>query len=348
MVSTGAWAVARRRRALAADKRAGVFARARVRSAQHQFVRRNWRLLGALTGLTLAIGFASLLAVPAGNIRSFFAGVVVAGTVATVMFFIVLSTGTAGPIMGDIAEQWTAQELRKLPAGWRLVNHVFLRRIPDIDHVVIGPGGIFAVETKWSGDPWRLPSDERLKDAVRVAGGHARILNLWSELRRASQCEVIPLLVLWGPRGDAPVDRCVVDGVQVIRGSVLKEWGRAIPEGALTREQVEQVWQVLDRHVHAREAWHDDIVAVPPSLYDVCKRVCFAFLVGAGTCVAAGYAIRPFDSYLWWGAVLAMFASASLLLRRVRCVRLYATVALCTTALTFSALWSYVLYRMVT
>ncbi len=52
--------------------------------------------------------------------------------------------------MAELAEQWTAQELRPLREhGWKLVNHVGLGP-GDQDHVVVGPGAVVLIETKWA------------------------------------------------------------------------------------------------------------------------------------------------------------------------------------------------------
>jgi hypothetical protein len=52
--------------------------------------------------------------------------------------------------------------LRKLRrADWRVVNHITLTG-GDTDDVLLGPGGCFAIEPKWSSEPWPLDRpDER-------------------------------------------------------------------------------------------------------------------------------------------------------------------------------------------
>jgi hypothetical protein len=57
---------------------------------------------------------------------------------------------------GAAGERLTAQALRDLPAGEWLVLHDLRwpgRRFANIDHIAIGPGGIFVIDSKnWSGD----------------------------------------------------------------------------------------------------------------------------------------------------------------------------------------------------
>lgn len=48
------------------------------------------------------------------------------------------------------AEEWVEDELAKLESdGWKAHHNVSFDKV-DVDHVVIGPGGVVVVETKWS------------------------------------------------------------------------------------------------------------------------------------------------------------------------------------------------------
>jgi len=61
---------------------------------------------------------------------------------------------TGGDLAGISAAAHTATELRRLCRdGWRLVNHVVLDD-RELDHVLLGPSGFFAVETKFRSS-WR-------------------------------------------------------------------------------------------------------------------------------------------------------------------------------------------------
>jgi hypothetical protein len=91
-------------------------------------------------------GLAGIMLLPLPVMRAFLAGVLCTSAVAILVFWVVLASGSVPMMMGETAEQWTAAELRRIPgAGWRLVNGVRLGR-GDIDHVLVGPGGLFVVE----------------------------------------------------------------------------------------------------------------------------------------------------------------------------------------------------------
>jgi hypothetical protein len=66
----------------------------------------------------------------------------------------VVWTGTPSWMMGELAEQWTASDLRKLwRDGWPLVNQ-FSRRLTTWTICSWGRPGIIVVEPKRSGGNW--------------------------------------------------------------------------------------------------------------------------------------------------------------------------------------------------
>ena len=138
----------RREKELEGDSRAGWSTRTSVRERHRAMVRVQWR---PLAGLGLAV--LALFGVPAALVdgplqRGVILGSGLTLTACMIAALVVLLSGTAPLMMGEMAEQWTAQELRPLSAqGWRLVNHLGLR-LGDQDHVMVGPGGIVLVETK--------------------------------------------------------------------------------------------------------------------------------------------------------------------------------------------------------
>ena len=147
------------RRALASDERAGTFARRKARTDQRQYVRRNWPWL-LLMYVTLA-GIPCIAAAFAPNdfMRGLGCGLGLAGAAGALVAMIIIQTGTGPTMAGELAEQWTAQELRPLTKhGYELVNHVFVDGPGDADNVLVGPGGLFVLETKWSASEWS-PTD---------------------------------------------------------------------------------------------------------------------------------------------------------------------------------------------
>ena len=57
------------------------------------------------------------------------------------------------PLAGELAEQWTAQELHDLlDLGCRLVNDVSVDNRDDVGDVLVGPSGLFVLEAKWNAE----------------------------------------------------------------------------------------------------------------------------------------------------------------------------------------------------
>ena len=199
--------------------------------------------------------------------------------------------------MGDLGEQWTASELRKLRGkGWLVVNHVLLRRW-DIDHVLVGPGGAYAVETKWSAQTWRInPSDPDVRDAVDQARQNAHDLVIWSDFKRAVG-EVRPLVVLWGEAHDDSPDISLVDGVTVVRGRALDVWRDSLFGNRLTADQVDAAWVLLDSKVRQRDPIED--ATPPPSVGRLAATLSLAVVTAFVALYVAAELMTSTGSTVW-------------------------------------------------
>lgn len=145
---------------------------------------------------------------------------------------------------GADGEEFTARELRRCSRhGWRSVHNVVLES-GDIDHIVVGPGGIVAIETKCpdAGWPW-LKGQGIHHPWVRQASRSAMKTNALIRQHSGLRTEVHPVVVVWA-RGLAgePVE---VDGVRVLHGTDLAGFlGSLAP--ALDQEQVRQIHSALE------------------------------------------------------------------------------------------------------
>ncbi|OKI29496.1 NERD nuclease [Streptomyces sp. CB03578] len=155
---------------------------------------------------------------------------------------------------GLVGEQRVGRELERLERqGWRVLHAIPLPRQVDIDHLLIGPGGVFTINTKrhpqkrvWVGD-----------DMVKVNGGKAQpyVIKSRAEAGRARKVlgrycgfdvPVRPILVF--------VDVLKLDMVPTqLSVRVLQE--RAVSalgplSGVLTAPQIEHLYSVArDRRV---------------------------------------------------------------------------------------------------
>lgn len=156
------------------------------------YARRNRRLLFRVTGiLAVTAAVASVPAMLYGPFgRGFVVGSLTTICVAFLVWIVAQESGAVRAKAGAVAEQNTAKLLDRLErGGWRVLNDVFFDKV-NVDHVAVGPGGVFAVETKSTSAAWdftanRLDTfaDAALRQA-RAAARKTRLLLPRRGLRR--------------------------------------------------------------------------------------------------------------------------------------------------------------------
>jgi hypothetical protein len=313
----------RREKELAGDRRAGWTARTSVRERHGRTLREQWRLLVALA-LAMLAPFAVAAAVVDGPAqRGFVLGTGLTLTACAVAALVVLTSGSAPLIMGELAEQWTAQELRPLREhGWHLVNHFGLGR-GDQDHVVVGPGGVVLVETKWGGTPWDVDATEPVfRRALEQTARGARQLALWHGVAQHGRPEVVPVLVVWGPAArqlrDLPVRRHD-SGVVVMTGDQLRDWMLRRGRNRLDGGQVDAVVGEIDRHLVGRDARERSDRPMPRSLAEMVRAVAVGVVLGVGAFVMTGALLQLVPSLLTvLAAGVLLFGAGEALRRRSR------------------------------
>lgn len=316
----------RRSRELASDRRAGEWARTKARRAQYQFIRRNWRPVTVLAAVTVLPGVAAAALLPP-PVAGFLLGVLFTSVGAAVWFLAVQATGTAPTMAGDTAEQWTAQELRRLRRkGWRLVNRVTLKH-KDIDHVLIGPGGAYAIETKWTATAWRLDaSDDRIRRAAVQASDNGQDLNRWHAFKSLG-VSVEPVVFLWGAGlADLASEQSVwrLHGVDVVIGARAKKWRQQLDAERLSADQINGAWSALDVHSQKRDAFEP--LNTPLSLFDMYKSgsVVAGSFTGGMLASAQLYQFGALSLGLFGSVLLAVAVARA---RRWAALRLAATAA---------------------
>lgn len=297
---------------MASDSRAGTYARRKARQDQRAFLRKNWRwLLGSYVALS-SIGAAPLLLGGSDFWRGLWLGLVLAGVAGVLVTTIVIQTGTGPTMAGELAEQWTAQELRHLEAhGYRLANHVNVDSRGDADHVLIGPGGLFVLETKWSATEWS-ESDRFFAGPLLQVTGRAR--STWLQLKPHGVPGATPVLVLWG---QAAKPLAIGTGVRksgevvVVAGSHLRTWLLSRAPGILEQRQIEAAFDEVCK-IAARADKHE--APVPPSIQALYWRA-----VGAAAAWSAALLLSlwsPRHGLLLYCALTALLAGMGVLVGR--------------------------------
>lgn len=309
--------------ALASDARAGWSSRVSVRERHREVLREQWRFLaGFALAVVACFAVASLFA--SGPLQRGFilgSGVTIAGSL--VVAFVVLVGGTGPLMMGELAEQWTAQELRPFREhGWRLVNHFGLG-YGDHDHVLVGPGGVVLVETKWSATPWTLDGrDQFFRHAVEQTRANAKQLEGWHGLAQFGRPQVEPVLVLWGRArrklGDQPPRRHP-SGVLVLGGDQLQDWLLRRGRDRLDAEQVDGIWAQVQRHVGKRDEHERRTRPMPRSVAELAWTLLGSVVAALVGFLLAAQVLRLLGSLLLWSlAGAALLATAEAVRRRTR------------------------------
>ena len=187
------------------DKRGGrrlrLAAREQRRQQRQRWDRRILGLFGAYVVLSVVlVGF--VLVVSGAGLAIFCAGVCVG--LAPWLVDTALDSQEAQRLAdAAIAEELTSNEVGRLRGqGWHVVDALEFEKV-DVDHVVIGPGGVVVLERKWTSKPLvadfnRQSSsylDKHLRQAARNAQKVGAVLN-----QNGSKVGVAcRALVVWGP-----------------------------------------------------------------------------------------------------------------------------------------------------
>jgi hypothetical protein len=126
---------------------------------------------------------------------------------------------------------------------WRVVFEVGRAALGEIDHVLIGPGGIYAIRSTMSEPP---DAAEGI-DAARLTAERAVARTGLDEiLQRGAMSSTAHVTLSWAPAtpGD-PIQRMVAHAALVVSGWRVAEWIATLPPDAMTQSQVDLAWQTV-------------------------------------------------------------------------------------------------------
>jgi hypothetical protein len=166
--------------------------------------------------------------------------------------------------IGADAEVEVARRLSRLGPQWRILHAIPVgEQGSDIDHLVIGPAGVFTINTKHHPDANIWVNH----DTVKVNGHHhPYVRNGRHEARRAASLltaqarfdvEVRALIAIMGARGGFTVKQQPSDGtVTVLTRKTIEQHLQALPH-TLGLPSIERIYDVA-RHL---ATWHPNTVA---------------------------------------------------------------------------------------
>jgi hypothetical protein len=173
--------------------------------------------------------------------------VIVVGVPAAFLWYrrYITSTGSArNAELVDPGVRLTSKAMREIASPpWRVVFEVTRGALGDIDHVLIGPAGIYAVQSTMSA----LDLAAEGLDAARLTAQRAVARTQLDEiLQRCAMSSTAHLTLSWA-RGatDEPVETPVAHAAIAVSGWRLTEWTASLPTDRLTPAQVDLAWQTV-------------------------------------------------------------------------------------------------------
>src|SRR3954453_7939927 len=171
-------------------------------------------------------------------------GVRLAGFVAVVSWTYLTVGDGARYLHGAWAEDWTREELQaavKRGDAWQVVDNIQLQG-GDIDHVLITPRGVLAIETKYYGREGRARyvaehAGQAKRSARRVAGLLGTV--------KAHRHPVHAMLVAWGPGARGLTDAPTPNDVVIVSGKTLRSALKRFATGSLAADHAETLGAAL-------------------------------------------------------------------------------------------------------
>jgi Nuclease-related domain len=192
----------------------------RFRQERREHMRADWGALALLVGCLVAL--AIWIALDDGW-RQILAAIVF-GSFATILvvgWMVGFDARSLRYAWGAAGEKWTAEELGQLEPRWRVFHDIRDGR-GNWDHIVVGPGGIFLIDTKNLSEP-AVVDDSGLR-AGRLHYGGVRSRGAAMRLKEAIAQEsgrtywVQSVVSVWGELASGTTER---DRVVYVRGAEL-------------------------------------------------------------------------------------------------------------------------------
>jgi hypothetical protein len=170
-------------------------------------LRANWLILLAFA-LLVGLLCVGLYGLPGSQEwHAFLLGVFLTLGVVGELSAVHLASGSHQRSLGVFGEAATAEASCGIwyrLQGWRHVGGLYFQRHGDVDHAVIGPRGVYAIETKWTSEQWDLVNGQLV--GAYTEGVLSQSLDSAERIRLALNygrerldVEVRPLLFLWEP-----------------------------------------------------------------------------------------------------------------------------------------------------
>lgn len=150
-----------------------------------------------------------------------------------------------GSIADDVhapGERLTSSTLRQLPSPpWRVVYEIADTKLGGIEHVLIGPPGIFALRTSMEPVPDVAPDDPSPAEVAKSAIARG---DLDDALRRCALESDRLVWVHWGAHEGGPTAIDTLPSTVAVDGRHLTTWAAGLDD-RLTVTQIDLAWQTV-------------------------------------------------------------------------------------------------------
>ncbi len=230
-----------------------------------------------------------------------------------VHYVMMLAGDVARRLVGIFGEIWTSDELGGLRRkGWHVVNHVMLEH-RDVDHVLLGPGGFYSIETKFRSeweDVRRAAAEfapRAYEDAHGVAGRIGR-----------PRAHVHPLVVLWGGGiGSIEPAPFTFDRVTFCAGELLRDYLGSAPSVTIPESEVQAAFDALDGYVRKRDVRENALEGdLPRDSVHAVNDVLLSFAAAIGALALLVPFMQLSPTGLWGVPAAAAMVAVSVWLRR--------------------------------
>jgi Nuclease-related domain len=232
---------------------AGQFPQSRIRQRRKAFFRQHWwrvLLVGFFLGV-IVVGVALVL--PHWSVPGW--AVVLLMVLAAASIAQSQIDGTYYLVAARDTERWTSKDLRRLLGrSWHVVDGIHFWH-GDVDHLVVGPTGVYLVETKHTDPELDLNSRRGRKFVASWAEAVRRRTRSTRLLLKSHGVDIEPLIVIWGGQVTGTPSSC--DGMRILHRSDLPEevatWKQR--KSMLTSTQVDLINTDLLAHRMRQESY---------------------------------------------------------------------------------------------
>jgi hypothetical protein len=239
----------------------GGWNRRQLTESTRSWSRANWRVLAVLA-VTMGGAAVALSLVPGPPFsRGFVAGALVTMLTVLMACAVVVGSGELHRMWGLGGERATAElfeSRRRRRQGWVVVHGLELGG-HEIDHIASGPGGVLAIETKWTNHRWTVIDGKLrgpLSDPIKQANRSAQLVQALLSGPTGGRIDVMvdAFLIIWGPGcPEIPDSTTVVDGVQVVSGRDLSRLMSRLDADGTRHEHWREAQTALREYASSQE-----------------------------------------------------------------------------------------------